>query len=264
MYVKRSSLLVLLFLIFVFCLTGCGKAQEIISEITKGEENTVPEEETEIRYTNTPGRSAYGGYIKCTAHRLLHVVEDKYTKTKMIRNYTPFSFSVDDQCVVEITLGNEEGLDGGVLGEYRISLAQVRDDSQVQRSDINISDLYDIPLYDWTTNHAPVSSDGRQGVIVLNLSEYIAGLGLTEIENARLLFEIVQDVKPRYILIEQIVFSANPNNVELNTLFTQINMIDANKNLLLSRDPVTNEFPIGFWSGSCVRSLYHAIIDTTK
>ena len=210
--------------------------------------------------------NAIGGYLRFTSEKLPTAPADKYSSVKKLWNYTPISISAEGDYVVEIVLGNVDDISGDKLGEYRIVLTQVEYDAKgKEKKTINLSDQYEKPLYDWTTDHAPVYVDDEDvehtGVIRLNLSEYVASLGLEEVEDARLQFEVCRDTVNRYMLIESIEFSADIEDPTQLQLLDEVSMKDANANILNGKkDEKTQDYPVGYWRSTGLRLLYNATI----
>ena len=217
--------------------------------------------------TDTPNINAVGGHIRFFTAKINSVPEDKYSKTKSMYNYTPIKVTDDGDYQVTVKIGNVENILEGVPGEYRISLVEVVefDKSGNPKKTENITDKYNIPLYDWTTDHAPVgiNADGEEevGLINLNLSEYLKEIGVEEIENARISFDLVQSTQIQHLLIESIDITAEIENQADLQLLSQVSMTDANAEMFNGvKDQTTNKFPVGYWQCTGKRTLYQASV----
>ena len=216
--------------------------------------------------TDTPNVNAIGGHLRFFVTKVSDPGEN-HEKRKSFYNYTPIKISADGNYEVAIRIGNIDNLFEANLGEFRISLLEATefDNKGNVKKTKNLTDEYNIPLYDWSNDHAPVgvNSDGEEetGLIVLNLSEYLNELGIEEVENARISIDLAQNTTVQYILIESIKITAEIENQADLQLLSQISMTDANAEMFNGvKDQTTNQFPIGYWQCTGKRALYQASI----
>ena len=90
--------------------------------------------------------------------------------------------------------------------------------------------------------------------LTLNLSDAIHKAGLTEIEGAKLRFELkAGDGIETYILIKSCVFTSNDNNKDLEI----ISVNDATQSVLYTKD-ANGVAPVGYWVSDGVKNIYQA------
>lgn len=90
--------------------------------------------------------------------------------------------------------------------------------------------------------------------LTLNLSDAIHKAGLTEIEGAKLRFELkAGDGIETYILIKSCVFTSNDNNKNLEI----ISINDATQSVLYAKD-ANGVAPVGYWVSDGVKNIYQA------
>lgn len=193
--------------------------------------------------TDKPHINAKGGYFRLTTKKTSKEGAD-YKNIYYIENYTTFPITADGNYQVTIKLGNEDDIAGNKLGEYRVVLCDGKD---------NLGTLYGGEnLLDWTSDHVQ-----EDGVLTLNLSDYIAELGLDSVENGRVRIELARNTTIQYMLIESIMLSCDVEDEETQQLLTDISLDDANLQCMMVKGN-DGKFPIGYWQASGQRNLYNA------
>ena len=136
-----------------------------------------------------------------------------------------FYVSASGNYAVTFDLGNTDGINGGQLGQYRVYLA-------------NGDDV--IVLKTWSADYTTVT---------LNLSAAMQAKGISEIDQARLVFELKSAANSySYLLIKNCIFTADQSeSAEHLARLETVGYVDATQMVLLAKDGL-GIFPQGYWS----------------
>ncbi|MCH5151919.1 MAG: ABC transporter permease [Clostridiales bacterium] len=148
-----------------------------------------------------------------------------------------FYVSASGNYMVNIALGDTNGINEGQLGQFRIYLK-------------NGDDI--ILLKSWSTDYTSVA---------LNLSGALQAKGIEEIADARLVFELKSAADTySYLLIESCVFTANASETEAHLArLEKIGFTDATEMVLRAKDGL-GVFPEGYWSCVGRKGVYASIV----
>lgn len=201
-------------------------------------------------YINTAHKYAKGGYLHFyNATAPIEIPEDMteadFTETEIyglayLSSYPTTMTSTGGYKAV-IEFGNEDGINGAQIGEYRIVLYYIEGETQ-----------YSILLQDFSRNYETTT---------INISEALAAANLTEVKKASLAFELKgagfdeDGLKvDTYLLIKTVKFTADQHTApeDLNL----ISMNDANQSALYTKDLETNKFPVGYWTSTGNKNIY--------
>lgn len=199
-------------------------------------ELVIDSEPTYINSANTYGK---GGYLMFV-NEIENSTSLDETAYKKLYPYYATEFTADGNYTVDIKLFNEDGINGGSIGTYRVYLSYTVDGVVNQ-----------LELKSWSQDYSAYT---------LNISQALVNAGIDRIESGKLIFELkAGENKKSYLLIESCVFNANENATNYEDLKV-ISMNDATKTVLFARDEDTKQFPLGYWQSTGVKNIYKSRI----
>lgn len=162
----------------------------------------------------------------------------------------PTLITKDGNYTAIIKLYDKEYYNDNRQGEYAVSIryetTEVIDD-QIQKV------VKHIMLEDYSTNYGEINVD---------LSAALAREGIDKIDNASLCFSLKhyeeKDIYS-YIMIESVVFNANSDVENYDSLVNNISFTDANKMVLLKLDE-NNVKPEGYWTCIGKKNVHDVIV----
>lgn len=181
----------------------------------------------DVSYTNQANKYGKGGYFVFTTN--LKEATYYYCRSSAT------TFTSTGGYVVNVTLGDTDGVNGNKLGEYSVYL-------------INNTKSVEILLKDWSTDYSNLE---------FNISDAIADAGLTEVDNGRIEFRLKYNSESAtYLLIKNAIFTSSDGNEDL----ASISINDATESVLYAKDSTTLQFPLGYWTSNGIKNVYQSEI----
>ena len=183
----------------------------------------------EPSYIDVATKYGKGGYF-VFRNEVSNTTSSDMSAVKFLTSY-PTKMTATGGYQVVIELVDIADVKSSQLGEYRILL--------------EYGDNEFILLKDYSREYK---------TLTLNLSDAIHKAGLTEIEGAKLRFELkAGDGIETYILMKSCVFTSNDNNKDLEI----ISINDATQSVLYAKD-ANGVAPVGYWVSDGVKNIYQA------
>lgn len=189
---------------------------------------------SETTTVNAANKYANGGVL------LIVNNQDRNTAIKYFHNFYTIDINQNDNYKLNVSLSDQDGLNGNKLGEYRVLLTF--DDKSIE-------------LKGWSRDYSDFEID---------LSKVLKDNDLVRV-SARIRFELGPEynedgsIRLSYIGINHaIITSSNTSESVINNL-KEVSITDANETILCFKDD-NGMFPRGYWQGTVSKELYGATI----
>ncbi len=189
---------------------------------------------SETTTVNAANKYANGGVL------LIVNNQDRNTAIKYFHNFYTIDINQNDNYKLNVSLSDQDGLNGNKLGEYRVLLTF--DDKSIE-------------LKGWSRDYSDFEID---------LSKVLKDNDLVRV-SARIRFELGPEynedgsIRLSYIGINHAtITSSNTSESVINNL-KEVSITDANETILCFKDD-NGMFPRGYWQGTVSKELYGATI----
>lgn len=191
-------------------------------------------------YIDVPSNYGEGGYA---------VIINEYYENQYFYSF-PTLMTKDGNYSVKIKLYDLPNYNNNEQAEYAIYLST----DIVESYDTNNKPVYKkIVLRDFSKEY---------GEYEYNLSQVLLDNGIDSTK-ASIYFDIkpskesnANNIKRSYIMIESVIFDAEPTVENYEELTTKISMVDANSALLYKLGE-NNEKPVGYWTATAIKNIHH-------
>lgn len=191
-------------------------------------------------YIDVPSNYGEGGYA---------VIINEYYENQYFYSF-PTLMTKDGNYSVKIKLYDLPNYNNNEQAEYAIYLST----DIVESYDTNNKPVYKkIVLRDFSKEY---------GEYEYNLSQVLLDNGIDSTK-ASIYFDIkpskesnANNIKRSYIMIESVLFDAEPTVENYEELTTKISMVDANRALLYKLGE-NNEKPVGYWTATAIKNIHH-------